>query len=426
MKSIAKRLVVNVLAWQIRRLRRKNKIIIIGVAGSTGKTSTKFAVASVLEQKYRVNFQEGNYNDVVSVPLVFFNRSMPSLFNPLAWAWVFASNELKIRKPYPFDIVITELGTDGPGQITEFNKYLELDIGVLTAISPEHLEFFGDIEAVAKEELNIAGLSRTLLINTDFCDKKFLKVLDQNYISYGTTADARYRLSDIKYDQGYRFKITKDSKTIADSKADTVSKVQLFSVCAAVSVANELGLSKKQVNIGISSIVPVYGRMNKLKGINGSTIIDDTYNSSPLALKQAINSLYELKAPNKIVILGSMNELGKFSAEEHMSAGEYCDPSQISLLVTVGADANKYLASTAKNQGCVVKSFDNSYEAGDYLKDKIKPGTLLLAKGSQSGLFIEEALKPLLADPNDTKKLVRQSDDWIKVKKSQLKGGTIS
>jgi len=115
-----------------------------------GKTSTKLAIANTLSTKYKVQHQEGNYNDLVTAPLVFFGEATPSLFNPLAWLAVFWRNEKKLRQTYPYEIVVLELGTDGPGQIDRFKKYLNLEVAVITAITPEHMEFFGALDEVAE------------------------------------------------------------------------------------------------------------------------------------------------------------------------------------------------------------------------------------------------------------------------------------
>ena len=167
MKKAAKGIVAQILGWQVRRLRKKNDFKIIGVAGSIGKTSTKIAIAKVLSEGLRVQFQEGNYNDLITVPLIFFGLSEPSLFNPLAWLKAFIKIEKQLLKPYPFDVVVVEIGTDGPGQIDRFGKYLHCDITVLTAISHEHMEFFGTLSDVAKEELSVSKYTDLLLINKE-------------------------------------------------------------------------------------------------------------------------------------------------------------------------------------------------------------------------------------------------------------------
>ncbi|MFA6405613.1 MAG: Mur ligase family protein, partial [Candidatus Paceibacterota bacterium] len=155
MKSVLKNILVRVLGNQVRRLRKMHDFKIIGVVGSIGKTSTKLAIAKVLASEKKVRYQAGNYNDIVSVPLVFFGHSMPPLWNLFLWLKIILQNEIQIYLKYPFDLVVVELGTDGPGQINQFRKYLYLDVAVLTAVSAEHMEFFKNLENVAEEEWSV-------------------------------------------------------------------------------------------------------------------------------------------------------------------------------------------------------------------------------------------------------------------------------
>jgi UDP-N-acetylmuramoyl-tripeptide--D-alanyl-D-alanine ligase len=109
MKSLLKSILVAILGNQVRRLRARRNPKIVGVVGSIGKTSTKLAIAKVLSSHYRVRYQEGNYNDIVSVPLVFFGHSMPKLWNIFNWLKIFFLNEFQILFQYPFDFVVVEL-----------------------------------------------------------------------------------------------------------------------------------------------------------------------------------------------------------------------------------------------------------------------------------------------------------------------------
>jgi UDP-N-acetylmuramoyl-tripeptide--D-alanyl-D-alanine ligase len=158
-----------------------------------------------------------------------------------------------------------------------------------------------------------------------------------------------------------------------------------------------------------------------LPGIKNSTLIDDTYNASPVAAKAALDVLYAGQAPQRIAILGSMNELGGYSPEAHREVGDYCDPSKLNLVVTIGKDANQYLAPAAAVRGCQVATFINPYKAGNYVGEQLQEGAVVLAKGSQNRVFAEEALKVLLANAGDADKLVRQSPYWRSVKAKQFK-----
>jgi UDP-N-acetylmuramoyl-tripeptide--D-alanyl-D-alanine ligase len=419
MKRLLKHFIAAILGWQVRRLYKKNQFKVVAVTGSIGKTSTKLAVATVLAQKFKVRYQQGNYNDLVSVPLVFFGQSLPVIYSPFAWLSVFLKNEAIIRHKYPYEVVVVELGTDGPGQIAEFKSYIKADIGILTSVTPEHMAFFTDLDAVAREELSIADLSQTVLVNVDLTDKKYLSNL-ANFTTYGR-AGADYQLSEVKFQaSGAGFTISKTGTEILKSAHSQVTEPQLYSILAASAVADMLGADAQQIDAGIKSIQPVNGRMQQLAGINNSLIIDDTYNASPEAVKAALDTLYRLPASQKIALLGNMNELGKYSKDEHIAIGNYCDPAKLDLVVTLGPDANAYLAPAAEAKGCQVKTFDNPYDAGEFLKTQIKSGALTLAKGSQNKVYAEEAVKLILANPADSAKLVRQSPDWLKIKQKNF------
>ena len=381
-----------------------------------GKTSTKLALASTLAAKFKVRHQEGNYNDLVTVPLVFFGETTPSLFNPLAWLGVFWRNQKQINNNYPYEIVVLELGTDGPGQISRFSSYLKLEMAVVTAITPEHMEFFGTLDAVAKEEMAVSNLSTVVLANKDLCDEKYLTGV-YDLLTYGVERAADYRLTT----KAGKAIITTEQTELAELDTTEKTDPELYSILAAASVAHKFGLRADEIEKGIEAIKPVPGRMRRLKGVNKSIIIDETYNASPDAVKMALASLYKMDSPQKIAVLGNMNELGASSEEEHRRIGEFCDPKQLSLVLTLGPDANKYLAPAAEAKGCKVITFDNPYTIGDYLKPIIKPKAIILIKGSQNRVFAEEAVKVLLANSKDESKLVRQSPQWLRTKEKAFK-----
>ena len=409
------------LGWQVRRLQKGNDFKVVAVAGSVGKTSTKLAIAQVLAQNHKVRYQDGNYNDLVSVPLIFFGQKLPNIFNPFAWLSVFAANEKIIGQKYPYDIVVVELGSDKPGDIAGFRKYIKADIGVLTGISPEHMEFFDDLDAVAREEMTLASLSKKMLINFDLCDLEYLKSLEGSYSSYGVKKPADYRVSNIEFSENsVDFMIMKGKDQLLKGEHESVSEPQLLSICAAAAVADWSGMGAEEIEKGIRSIKPVSGRMRRLAGINGSLLIDDSYNASPQAMKAALDTLYRLKEPKKIAVLGNMNELGGYSQKLHEEIGRYCEPAELELIVTIGPDANKYLSSAAKAKGCKVQMFDSPYSAGKFIKPLLDKDTAVLVKGSQNRVFAEEALKLLLQNPSDSQKLVRQSPKWLKIKHKQF------
>ena len=417
-KRLGKRVLCALLEAQVRRLRRRNSFRLITVVGSIGKTSTKAAMASTLAATTRVRWQTGNYNDRLTVPLVFFDQAEPNIFNAWAWLRVLLHNERIIRRPYPYDFVIVELGPDRPGQVAEF-AYLQSDLAVLTAIAPEHMEFFGTLDAVAAEELVALDSAKQALVNVDDVASEYLTGRD--FVSYGLSAKGTYRAErgqasaagqEIVFRRGEELRVTATIPILGTQGA----KIAL----AAFAAADVLGLDEQAIAKGLATVQPFPGRMQLLRGQQETLLIDDTYNASPLAVKAALDVLYSIAAPQRIAILGSMNELGAYSEEAHREVGLYCDPAKLDEVVVVGNEAEQYLVPALQERGCTIKTFANPYDAGAYVRGKLKPKAVVLAKGSQSGIFTEEALKQLLADPADAAKLVRQSPYWMNQKRKQF------
>lgn len=406
--------------YVVKYFRKHPEVKLIVVAGSVGKTSTKRAIATLLSTKYRVALQEGNHNTPMSVPVAILGIDYPTDVHSIgAWISVFRAARERIKEPTGTDVIIAEIGADHPGDIAYFGTYLKPYIAVVTAVTPEHMEFFNSIEAVAQEELTAANFSQLAIINRDDIDGRFANFLtNPNIDTYGTSGAAEYRfeIEDFTVDMGYKGAVIIPE---LDQPIPTTIKVvgehSLRPAMGAVAVAVKMGLMPDEIAKGLALIRPVPGRMNILHGLEDSIIIDDTYNSSPLAASSALQALYGLQAPQRIAILGSMNELGVTSAAEHEKLGLMCDPMLLSWVITIGSEAETYLAPAARRRGCQVKSFKSAIDAGAFAHSVMEKDAAVLVKGSQGGIYAEEAVKVLCVMDDDTK-LVRQTPEWIKVK----------
>ena len=417
-KKIGKQFLCALLEAQVKRLRRRHVFKIVAVVGSVGKTSTKLAIAAVLQPAYRVIYQDGNYNDRLTVPLVLFGQTEPAIFNLLAWVKVLIINERRLRRPYPYALALLELGTDGPGQLRRF-AYLRPDVVVVTAIEEEHMEYFQTLDAVAAEELVPLAWSAQALLNIDDIAPKYLP--KSAFAGYGFgPADYHITGRTMPSLNGQTLDLTLAGGQTVTVKSPMLGEQGAKITLAAVAVANMLEMSITAIKAAVATIKPTPGRMQLLAGIQGSLLIDDTYNSSPVAVRAALDVLYAAEAPQRIAIMGSMNEMGASSPAMHRQVGAYCDPSKLDLVITVGADAAESLAPAAQERGCCVVSFANPLLAGRYAAEHLKEGAIVLAKGSQNGVFAEEALVPLLARAGDRARLVRQSPAWLRRKAQQL------
>jgi UDP-N-acetylmuramyl pentapeptide synthase len=397
----------------------------VAVVGSLGKTSTKLAIATVLSQKYRVLAHYGSYNTPIGLPMAIFNLILPAnLRSASAWRALFRAMRKQLHEPYPYDVLVLELGADKPGDITYFKKYIEPDLAVVTAVAPEHMEFFKTIDAVAAEELAVTHFAKATMINRDNVDGVFSKLVPDGIQldTYGTSGIAEYRYTIEDYKPGVGFKGLFISPELGSLPVQlkVMGEHNVRTAVAAGAVGVKMGLNAKQIVTGMQAIRPVHGRMNLLKGFNRSTLIDDTYNASPPSVIAALQTLYLFPTDQRIAILGSMNELGDFSPQAHQSVGEACDPGLLDWVITIGDEAEKYLAPAAKKRGCQVRSFKSPYEAGAFAHGVLHRGAVVLAKGSQNGVFAEEALKELLHSTEEESQLVRQTPEWQAKKEQQF------
>lgn len=396
---------------------KNTHIRVVAVVGSIGKTTTKHHIGTLLSTQYRVRMHDGNFNSEFGVPLSILGLPIPRrLRSVIGWLSVLRAARYQATHSADFDVLIVELGVDRPGDMANFARYLHPNVSIVTAVTPEHMEFFGTLDAVAKEELGVASFSDAVLINRDDIDVKYaVTMITPNFDTYGSSgaSEYRYEIDDFSLSEGYVGKII--APEFPDGTPANVSVIgehSLRPVMGAIAVAVKLGVTPDNIIHGLDMIRPTPGRMNVLEGRENSRIIDDTYNSSPAAAEAALRTLYSVEAPQRIALLGDMNELGATSAEEHRKLGDMCDPSLLAWVVTVGEQAATYLAPAARARGNQVKSFRTALEAGAFVNSVLEDNSIILAKGSQGGIYLEEAIKIFLRNSDESNELVRQSTAW--------------
>lgn len=405
-----------------RYFKKHSEVKLVVVTGSVGKTSTKRALGTVLSKQLRVRMDDNNHNTEMSAPLgilgIEYPKNVRSLF---AWLTVFKAAKLRINSPTDVDVIVQELGTDHPGDIAAFGQYLRPDYAVVTAVTAEHMEFFKTMDAVAKEELSVSNFSKYTFINSDDVSGKYADFeTTPNFTTYGVSEMAEYRMEIESFDVEQGYQCVASGPVFGQSFAVDVRVLgehSLRPVVAAIGIAGALGMQPEQIAAGVGEIKPVPGRMNLLKGIDGTWIIDDSYNSSPAAAISALRTLYDVfaQAPQRIALLGDMRELGETSQREHEILGANCKGDRLGWVVTVGPETEKYLAPAARQQGCQVRSFNNSIEAAEFIRSVTEHGAAILVKGSQNTIYLEEAVKNLCLMTEDVK-LVRQSAEWMEQK----------
>lgn len=435
MKRILKIIVVAILSWEAKLVLRKYKPFVIAVTGSVGKTSTKDAIFEVVKGTIKSRKSMKSFNSEIGVPLTILGleNKWSSVFG---WAGNIIQGFLMIIFPslYP-QLLVLEVGADHPGDIKRITKWLSPDITVVTRIPdlPVHVEFFSSPEEVKKEKselvkavkstgafianaddpavMGLASLSRARMISYGFAETAVVR---------GSSPEIDYRERDdrmvpigMKFNLDYRGEV--EEVKLSGILGVHVATAAL--AAAAVGIARNIPL--KVIVEALEVLETPRGRMRILSGRSGSTIIDDSYNSSPVALKAALETLKDMKANHRIAVLGDMLELGKYSNTEHWDIGRELG-TWVDQLVTVGQRA-RGIAEGAKTAGLPegkIRTFANSKEAGEWLVSELKTGDVVLVKGSQGSgenmVRMERAVKEMMTHPEDADKfLVRQEREWL-------------
>lgn len=423
MKDYAYDIITSSLRWFAKQLLKKHRPKIIAVTGSVGKTNTKRAIAAVVETEFETQWHEGNFNSQIGLPLALYELYPPkNVHNPLPWLVIFMKLLAKfLAWNYPYSLLVLELGISEKGDMDRFLSYIKPDIGVVTAIQPAHLEGFGSIDTVFEEKMKMAAASDHVVVNGDDIRLHQYATNHPGVIEFGTHERVAVR--------AFNPRRTKDGTlnfTINEDKIESkfIGIHSLLALAAGWTVGEILGVDHEARNQGLEELPPYPGRMNLLKGKKSSLIIDDSYNAvTPQAVIAALDTLESFEAKRRIAIIGNMNELGDYSKKGHEEVGQAVAEHDIDYLFTIGDYARKYLAKAAQKAGMKkdnVKSFKSPYRAGNYVAKMLKSGDVVLVKGSQNGVFAEEATALLLELESDRSKLVRQSAKWQSIKHEQF------
>jgi len=428
MKDILKKLVVKILTLEATLVIKRNQPFVIAITGSVGKTTTKDAIYTAIKSKVRTRKSEKSFNSDLGVPLTVLG--LPNAWsNPLLWFKVLLDGLLiaLFQRDYP-KVLVLEMGVDRPGDMKKLTSWIKPNVVVLTRLPdvPVHVEYFDTPEEVIKEKLVLVEAladDGVLVYNHD--DEKVSQVAES--IRQKSVGFSRYSISDfsasgdqITYDdyqqpEGMEFTITQgEDKATVDIKG-AIGVQHTYNYTAAAAVASQFDISLSEAAVALKEHIPPPGRMRIIPGVKDTIIIDDTYNSSPVATERALSTLYELTTKGrKIAVLGDMLELGQYSVEEHERVGKQVVETA-DILVTVGVRSRKTAEGALENgfDEANILQFDEAIRAGRELQSFIKSGDVLLIKGSQ-GIRCEKIVKDLMAHPELAPELlVRQSDTWL-------------
>ena len=425
MREFLKKLVIFVLTWEAKLILKKYKPKIVAITGSVGKTSTKDAVAKVLEAKFRVRKSQKSYNSELGVPLAIIGAQTGwnSVLRWLSAIWQGVGIIVR-RTPYP-EILVLEVGVDRPGDIKAIRSWLEPDVAVVTTLAdvPVHIEFFKSPEELFAEKAELVkNLSPEKFVLLNFDDLEVMKMKDKTQakiITFGFSEGSEFWGYEYELmfregtPEGIKFKVKNQNQEVPVKILNAFGRHQVYPALAAIAAGKIFDIKLEDAAETLSLYSPPPGRLKLVKGIKDTLILDDSYNSSPKALQAALEVLGEIEAPRKIAVLGDMLELGKHTITAHRDLGRLA-AARINLLVTVGVRA-KFFSEGAAKAGFKkrdIKSFSNSDEAGEGLLKIIKPGDLILVKGSQ-GIRMEKIVEKIMAEPEKKSELLcRQEPEW--------------
>ncbi len=354
--------------------------IIGAVAGSVGKTTTKEILAALLGARFRVLKTMGNLNNEYGLPLTL------------------------LRIEEEDGAVVVELGMSHPGELARLAQIASPDVGLVTRVAIEHLEFFSSVEeiALAERELieNLAWPDATAVLNAD--DErvaKFAEVARGRVIRFGTNPQAEFRAEAIEEHgiEGSAFDFV-SSAGRTRLKVPLIGRHNVMNALAALAAASIWGIGAEEAKQVFPSLTPADKRGEVVRFEGGFTVINDTYNSSPTALGALMQLLAATPGyQRKIVAAGEMLELGDSSEELHRECGHAAAGfRKIDWIFGVQGYAADFVDAAIKAGHPRERAvfFQNSQEASKYLEQFIAPGDLLLLKGSR-GVRMERILEAM-------------------------------
>lgn len=350
-----------------RYYRNKLGIKVVGITGSTGKTSTKDLVAAFLSGKYRVFKTKGNFNNEIGLPLMIFELS----------------ND--------YDIAVLEMGTSNFGEINRLASIARPDVSAITNIGVAHIEYLKTRENILKEKMSITDFFKkenSLILN---CENDMLKTVKKS---------DKFNIKKVGYDESYDVYAKKLDLTQETTSFEAVTKENgsqrftlnmigehnVLNALIGIQIAKEFGLTFDEMEKGLKNFEATSMRLEFIKK-DKLTIINDSYNANPDSMKAALDVLKNYSGKRKIAVLGTMGELGSYAKKAHKEVGEFAK-ERADILITTGEFKEYYKEGFGNN----TIIFENKQELLGGLSKIIKEEDTILIKASRSAKF-EEIIK---------------------------------
>ncbi len=418
--------------------------LIIGVGGSSGKSSTSYLLSIILGVKYKIKQSSGK-NSETGIPLSILSIS-PKNYSFVDWLRIIILAFLKILFDWEkYDIYIAEMGIDGPREPKNMSYLLKIikpKIGVLTNISLEHSQYF---DPLVKENV-LDKREEELLSLTAEQESKILTSLPENgtavfnlddletikYLSRIGAKTVSVSLKDKSSDffakkieagiNSFKFTFSHNGKDYGIKINQPLPDHYAYSILFAISASLEAGVSEEEAIKALETNFSLpAGRLSVFEGIKGSLIIDSSYNNATLIpLLGILDMLKKIGSQKrKIAVLGDMRELGTVSPKLHEKVAEKiietCD-----FAVLIGPLMQKFVAPILIKNKFAFYEFPNFTESKEKIRELIEPGDLILVKSSQNTLYLERVVEMLLKNLKDSDRLCRRGEFWDKKRQETL------
>ncbi|MCZ6681799.1 MAG: UDP-N-acetylmuramoyl-tripeptide--D-alanyl-D-alanine ligase [Planctomycetota bacterium] len=355
---------------------------VIAVVGSCGKTTTKDMIGAVLGSKRRGQAARASYNNAIGVPLTLLSVDAPDEF------------------------VVVEIGTNREGEVAALGRIARPNLAVITNIGEEHLEFLGDIEAVAKEELSLLSCMRErsfVAINHDARRFGSTRVMHgHSTLTFGTQDEADLRAEDLRADlDGQRFKLNGRF----EYRVPLLGRHNAINALAAIAIGTRFRMSHREIAAGLETVKSPPMRLER-SSLGAVTLINDAYNANPTSMRAAFDMMDELPSDvRKVFVLGDMRELGRQAERCHRAVGRDAGRSSAHLILTAGAYARVVADGAIGTAGTSkrIYSFPTVEALAEKIGALIGPGDAVLLKASRGVRLerlcapIEEALRSFVA-----------------------------
>src|SRR6201981_1140111 len=344
---------------------------LIGITGSTGKTTTKEARASVGASRYSVLKSEGNFNNHFGLPLML----------------------LKLEPEH--DMAVIEMGMSHAGEIAALATIAQPEIGVVTVVAPVHLEYFDSLASIARAKYELIESLPEGGIAVLNADDEYVSQFGRNFkgkvVMYGTRANADIRAERIQSrgPEGSTFDVVVNGTT-ERAVLPLLGTHNVSNALAAIAVGLERGITLTQAVASLATLQAADKR-GQVVQLGNIRVINDCYNSNPKALEAMVDALAAMPAKRRVVVAGEMLELGPAGEKMHQAAGHHIAEKKIDVLIGVRGLAQP-MVEAAKTKGMQAGFVATPEEAGEWLARQSREGDVVLLKASR-GVKLEKALE---------------------------------